>query len=193
MVRNAPLWGKIDKVISPQSGIVWRQNQKLIQAALFRSLSPNKWQRGICWKMTCYPLSALNSVLRKHSSVPALPTVLCCAESLSRVWFFSKLWTVARQAPLSMGFFRQEYCSGLPCPPPRALPNPGIKPRSPRSPRQILHCCTAREALKKSNVSISKEANSTNQTEGSGKMHAFGLFQTFRRKLMCSLLPQSHY
>ena len=35
------------------------------------------------------------------------------------------------QAPLSMGFSRQEYWSGLPCPPPGHLPNPGIEPRSP--------------------------------------------------------------
>ena len=35
------------------------------------------------------------------------------------------------QAPLSMGFSRQEYCSGLLCPPPGDLPNPGIEPRSP--------------------------------------------------------------
>ena len=40
-------------------------------------------------------------------------------------------WTVAHQVPLSMGFSRQEYLSGLPCPPPGDLPNPGIKPRSP--------------------------------------------------------------
>jgi len=40
-------------------------------------------------------------------------------------------WTVASQAPLSMGFSRQEYCSGLPCPPPEDLPDPGIKPASP--------------------------------------------------------------
>ena len=39
--------------------------------------------------------------------------------------------TVACQAPLFMGFSRQEYWSGLPCPPPKALPNPRIKPRSP--------------------------------------------------------------
>ena len=37
-------------------------------------------------------------------------------------------WTVARQAPLSMGFSRQEYWSGLPCPSPGDLPNPGIQP-----------------------------------------------------------------
>ena len=40
-------------------------------------------------------------------------------------------WTVARQAPLSLGFSRQEYRSGLPCPPSGDLPIPGIKPRSP--------------------------------------------------------------
>ena len=40
-------------------------------------------------------------------------------------------WTVARQSPLSMGFFRQEYWSGLPFPCPGNLPNPGIEPRSP--------------------------------------------------------------
>ena len=39
--------------------------------------------------------------------------------------------SAARQTPLSMGFSRQEYWSGLPCPPPGDLPNPGIEPRSP--------------------------------------------------------------
>ena len=37
-------------------------------------------------------------------------------------------WTVAHQAPLSMGFSRQEYRSGLPCPPPGDFPDPGIEP-----------------------------------------------------------------
>ena len=41
------------------------------------------------------------------------------------------LWTIAHQAPLSMRFSRPEYWSGLPCPPPGDLPNPGIKSRSP--------------------------------------------------------------
>ena len=40
-------------------------------------------------------------------------------------------WTITRQAPLSMGFSRQEYWSGLPCPPPGDLPNPGIECKSP--------------------------------------------------------------
>ena len=60
--------------------------------------------------------------------------VLCCAQSLQLHPSWGTLWTVAGQAPLSMGFSRQEYWSGLPCPPPGDLPNPGIKPRSLRSP-----------------------------------------------------------
>ena len=43
-------------------------------------------------------------------------------------------WTVAYQAPLSMGFSRQEYWSGLPLPTPRDLPDPGIEPASLASP-----------------------------------------------------------
>ena len=42
--------------------------------------------------------------------------------------FFATLQTVAHQSPLSMGFFRREYCSGLPFPPPGNLPNPGTNP-----------------------------------------------------------------
>ena len=44
------------------------------------------------------------------------------------------LWTVACQAPLSMGFSRQEYWSRLSCPSPGDLPDPGIKPTTPVSP-----------------------------------------------------------
>ena len=54
--------------------------------------------------------------------------------SLSRVHLFAIPWTVACQAALSMGFSRQEYWSGLPCPPPGDLPDPGMEPRSPASP-----------------------------------------------------------
>ena len=48
----------------------------------------------------------------------------------SHVQLLAAPWTVAHQAPLSMGFFRQEYWSGSPCPPPGDLPDPGIKPGS---------------------------------------------------------------
>ena len=49
-------------------------------------------------------------------------------QSLSRVRIFVTPWTAVCQAPLSLGFSRQEYLSGLPCPPPGDLPNSGIKP-----------------------------------------------------------------
>ena len=54
-----------------------------------------------------------------------------CVKSLSHVQLFETPWTVARQAPLSMGFSRQEYWSGLPFPSLGDLPNPGIEPGSP--------------------------------------------------------------
>ena len=52
----------------------------------------------------------------------------------SGVWIFVTLWTVAHQVPLSMQFYKQEYFSGLLCPPPGDLPNPGIEPSSLLSP-----------------------------------------------------------
>ena len=61
---------------------------------------------------------------------------MCCSvlSRFSRIWLFAIPWIVAHQPPLSMGFSRQEYWSGLPCPPPRDLPDPGIKPASLTSP-----------------------------------------------------------
>ena len=59
----------------------------------------------------------------------------------SHVQLFATLWTIAHQAPLSMGFSRQEYWSGLPCPPPpRDLPTQG-------SNLHLLHLLHCRQAL----------------------------------------------
>ena len=58
----------------------------------------------------------------------------CTLCHFSRVQLFVTLQTIVRQAPLSMGFSRQEYWSGLPCPPLGDLPYPGIKPASSVSP-----------------------------------------------------------
>ena len=54
--------------------------------------------------------------------------VVVIVELLSHVQLFETPWTAARQAPLSMGFPRQEYWGGLPFPSPGYLPDPGIKP-----------------------------------------------------------------
>ena len=56
------------------------------------------------------------------------------AKSLQSCPTLCDLWTIARQASLSMGFFRQEYWSGLPCPLPGDLPNPGTELTSLTSP-----------------------------------------------------------
>ena len=58
----------------------------------------------------------------------------CVLSHFSQAPLFLTLWTVAHQTPLSVGSSGQEYWHGLPCPPPGDLPNPGIKPASPRSP-----------------------------------------------------------
>ena len=60
--------------------------------------------------------------------------MLLCAQTPSCVQFFVTPWTVARQALWCMGFSRQEYWNGLPCPPLGNLPDPGIKPVSLMSP-----------------------------------------------------------
>ena len=61
----------------------------------------------------------------------------CVQSHFSHVRLFAILGTVAHQAPLSMGFSRQEYLSGLPCPPAGDLPQPGIQPGSLMSPALV--------------------------------------------------------
>ena len=76
--------------------------------------------------------SSERSLERPERLSPSLKfSVVVAVQSLSHVRLFSTEWTVAHQATLSMGFFREEYWSGLPFPSPGDLPDPGIEPRSP--------------------------------------------------------------
>ena len=59
---------------------------------------------------------------------------VCVLSFFSCVLLLVTLWTVARQAPLSMRFSRQECWSGLPCPPTGDIPNPGMEPTPLTSP-----------------------------------------------------------
>ena len=68
-----------------------------------------------------------------HSSFFSLP-IKNTGALLNHVWLFVTPWTAVCQAPLSMGFSRQEYWSGLPFPTPGHLPDPGITPKTPVSP-----------------------------------------------------------
>ena len=90
--------------------------------------------------LTC---SGLSSMFRTQGRFAHL---LPCAGSVSSVSqnvnivkpscvrLFATLWTIAHQAPLFIGFSRQEHWSEWACPPPGDLPDPGIKPESPTSP-----------------------------------------------------------
>ena len=95
------------------------------------------------WKNTNALFSLYNQWVhfppsQKKSKAVVLTCVSCvCACLLSHfrhVQLFTSPWIIAHQAPLSMGFSRQEYWSGLPWPPPGDLPDPGIEPISLKSP-----------------------------------------------------------
>ena len=64
--------------------------------------------------------------------------------SFSRVRLFETPWTVARQAPLSVEFSRQEYWSGLPCPTPGDLPDPGIEMSPALAGGFFINCTTGK-------------------------------------------------
>ena len=75
------------------------------------------------------PKSRLGSDLGKSAYDSFIPTY--CSLAQSRPALRDPMNYIARQAPLSVGFSRQEYCCGLPFPPPGDLPHPGTEPRSP--------------------------------------------------------------
>ena len=83
---------------------------------------------------TLVPLGIFSLRLFQSKSYSHLGASVFCewvSEWSRSVWLFVTPWTVAHQAPLSMGFSRWEYWSGSPFPSPGDLPNPGIEPRSP--------------------------------------------------------------
>ena len=99
--------------------------------------------RKLRMKHTC--LGSKPHVPRKHIRTLALPSLRASlytsmrASVLSRfshVQFFATLWTVVHQAPLSLGFSRQEYWTGLPCLSPGDTPDLGIEPHL----LCLLHC-----------------------------------------------------
>ena len=80
-----------------------------------------------------FPFMLLSSLTQLETEVHGRSFV-CVLCRFSHVWLFATPWTVARQAPLSMGFSRQEYWSGSPDPPPGDLPDSGVKSTSLMSP-----------------------------------------------------------
>ena len=105
----------------------------------------------MCWQPLCHHVENLleneatrgqqvQKVGKQLPDVPASglksrhPCVPCVLSHFSCVQLFATPWTVAHQAPLSMGFSWQEYWSGWPCLPPWDLPNSGFEPISLTSP-----------------------------------------------------------
>ena len=74
--------------------------------------------------------SPLSHISGTSSILRSVCVCVCALSRLSRIRLFVTPWTVARQAPLSMGCSRQKYWSGLPFPSAGDLPDPGIKPTS---------------------------------------------------------------
>ena len=90
---------------------------------------------------------------------------MCMLICFSHVWLFATPWATAHQAPLSMGFSRQEYWSGLPCPAPGDLPDPRTERLSPVSPESQA------DSLLLSHRGSLKEGQATSKTEGYGLRH----------------------
>ena len=84
------------------------------------------------WSSKIMKIGHINLIFNTNFKCPHFRLgcmTLCCAKSFrSCLTIFNPMDYIACQAPLSMGFFRQEYWSGLPCPPPGDIPDPCIKP-----------------------------------------------------------------
>ena len=94
-------------------------------------------QGGLWFQVHLKTSKKPSPMLGGASSLPRgslCPNMCCVCQSLSHAQLFATPWTLALQAPLSMGFPREEYWSGLPFPSSGDLPDPGIKPTSPVTP-----------------------------------------------------------
>ena len=122
VVKNLPANAQDKDLISGLGGSPGGGNGNPLQYFCLE----NRMDRGPWWAIV-HRVTESQTQLSTHTHNYIM---LMCAWSLSHVQLFPTLWTVAQQAPLFMGFSRQEYWSGLPFPP-RDLPNPGTEPGSP--------------------------------------------------------------
>ena len=127
--RQCYLKWSVDQQASPGS---WLEMQILASYPKPDSKSWHRAQQSFN-KLACVSNAyrSLRSALL-HIGITFIPRLCVCMQShFSHVLLFGTLWTVAYQVSLSLGFSRQEYWSGLSCPSPGNLPNPGIDPGSP--------------------------------------------------------------
>ena len=99
------------------------------------SSQPRDWTKSLVFSASLVDSSLLSHWGRLYDIIMMDTCHYACMLScFSCVWLFATPWTVACQAPLFMGFSRQEYWRGLPFLPPGGLPDPGIEPESLKSP-----------------------------------------------------------
>ena len=99
-------------------------------------IAPNRWAKVI-WETRGGDLASKMPEMMTVAGLEVqslVMTCVCVPSHFSCAQSFATLWTIACQAPLSLGFSRLEYWSGLSCPPPGDLPNPGTEPKSLTSP-----------------------------------------------------------
>ena len=125
---------------NPMDGGAWR--------ATVHGVAKNRRRLSHFTSLHFFSRSVVSSSLRPHESQHARPPCLSPTpgvykesevKSLSRVRLFVTLWTIARQAPPSMGFSRQEYWSGLPFPSPGDFPTQGSNPGLPHCRQMLYH------------------------------------------------------
>ena len=92
------------------------------------------WHPKMSPDIAKYPAGGRITWVKTTAIDPILFLNCACATLLSCVWLFATPWAVVHQAPLSMGFSREQYWSGLPFPPPGDLSIPETEPASPVSP-----------------------------------------------------------
>jgi len=115
--RRTRPWDRIDSISHAFRNLPWIQMVTMAHPGL-SSISP-----------ISFKVPNNSQLLIFHLPLSSCTTL--CLTSLSHVLLFTTPWTVAHQAPVSMGFSRQEYWGGWPCPPLRDVPNPRMRPRAP--------------------------------------------------------------
>ena len=119
------------------------------------------------WKPECYHSGSPYGSCESRKLFSSISLIFCSFKDGTRVLshficmqLFVTPWTAAHQAPLSTWFFGQEYWSGLPCPPPGGLPDPGVISTSPALAGVFLTASSTLEA-QKDGIALAKSFTKT--------------------------------
>ena len=123
------------KQFSCPNRVTWLQHFRVTWLQHYPETAQNPWAKGSIPLDCPHPTFRCQQQTQATIGISGVPTIPVVCQVTSVMFpLFLTLRTTARQVPLSVGFCRQPYWNGLPCPPPGDLPDPGIKPLSLRSP-----------------------------------------------------------